>query len=56
MDDLLAGVDAQVLLVTHDLDAACAADRVLVVDEARVVFDGSADVGVAYYRDLMAVR
>ena len=56
VDDLLDAVPAQVLHVTHDLDAAARAERVLVLDSARVVFDGSADRAVAAYRDLMAVR
>jgi biotin transport system ATP-binding protein len=56
VDDLLDAVPAQVLHVTHDLDAAARAERVLVMDEGRVVFDGSADLAVAAYRGLMAVR
>jgi biotin transport system ATP-binding protein len=56
VDGLLDSVDQQVLQVTHDLEAAARADRVLVVDGGRVVFDGAAPDGVAHYRDLMAVR
>ena len=56
VDDLLASLDQQVLQVTHDLEAAARADRVLVVDGGHVVFDGPAPDGVARYRDLMAVR
>jgi len=56
VDDLLGSLDQQVLQVTHDLDAAARADRVLVVDAGRVVFDGAAAEGVARYRDLMAPR
>ena len=56
VDDLVDRLDQQVLQVTHDLDAAARADRVLVVDAARVVFDGHPTDGVAFYRDLMAVR
>lgn len=56
VDGLLDEVDAQVLLVTHDLDAARRADRVLVVDEGRVVHDGPAAASVDAYEALMAHR
>lgn len=56
VDDLLDAVPAQVLHVTHDLDAAARAERVLLIDEGRVVFDGPADAAVTHYRALMAVR
>lgn len=53
VDRLLAGLEQQVVLVTHDLEAAATADRVLVVDGGRVVFDGDARTGVRAYRDLV---
>ena len=53
VDDLLATLDQQVIVVTHDLDAALRADRVLVVDDGGVVFDGDPDAAVAHYRELM---
>jgi len=56
VEDVLDEVPGQVLHVTHDLHAAARADRVLVVDEGRVVADGTAAEAVAAYRDLMAVR
>lgn len=56
VEDLLDGVDAQVLHVTHDLAAAGRAERVLVIDGGRLVFDGEAGAAVAHYRALMAVR
>ncbi|WP_240675503.1 energy-coupling factor ABC transporter ATP-binding protein [Cellulomonas endophytica] len=53
VDGLLASLPQRVVVVTHDLEAASRADRVLVVDEGRVVFDGAAAEGVAYYRDVV---
>ena len=55
VDELLDGLDQQVVLVTHDLDAAARADRVLVVDAGRVVHDGPPEPAVAAYRRLMGV-
>jgi biotin transport system ATP-binding protein len=54
VDELLDGLDQQVLQVTHDLDAAARADRVLVVDAGTVVFDGDPRTAVDTYRALMA--
>ena len=51
--DLLFDLEQQLLLVTHDLDLAARCERVLVVDDARVVFDGDADKAVAHYRSLV---
>ena len=53
VDDLLADLPQQVLLVTHDLEIAARADRVLVVDGGTVVFDGGARAAVEHYRTLM---
>lgn len=54
VDDLLGGLDQQVVQVTHDLDAARRAERVLVVDGGAVVFDGDAAAAVDHYVALMA--
>ena len=56
VDALLADLEQQVVVVTHDLDAALQADRVLVVDDGSVVFDGDPAQAVAHYRALMQVR
>jgi len=53
---LLGRLEQQVVHVTHDLDAALLAERVLVVDHGRVVADGPPDESVAAYRALMATR
>jgi biotin transport system ATP-binding protein len=46
---LLDALPQTVVLATHDLDLAAAADRTLVVDEGRVVFDGDPAGGVEHY-------
>ncbi len=48
----LAGLDQQVIMSTHDLDMALDMDRVLVIDQGKVVFDGAAAPAVAAYRAL----
>ena len=42
-----------VVLATHDLELALDADRTLVVDDARVVYDGRPSEAVAFYRALV---
>jgi biotin transport system ATP-binding protein len=54
VDALLAGLDQQLIEVTHDLDAAAQADRVIVMDSGAVAFDGKPRAAVAAYRRLMA--
>ncbi|WP_182526135.1 energy-coupling factor ABC transporter ATP-binding protein [Nocardioides dongkuii] len=47
--DLLLALEQQLVLVTHDLDLARRCDRVLVVEDGRVRFDGPADRAVDEY-------
>ncbi|MEI5675901.1 MULTISPECIES: energy-coupling factor ABC transporter ATP-binding protein [unclassified Nocardioides] len=47
--DLLLGLDQQVVLVTHDLDLARRCDRVLVVADGAVRYDGAPDAAVDDY-------
>lgn len=51
---LLMSLPQQVIVVTHDLELAAQADRALVVDDGRIVFDGDAPAAVAHYRSTAA--
>lgn len=46
----LADLDQQIIMSTHDLDLALDMDRVLVIQEGRVAFDGAPAEAVAAYR------
>lgn len=47
--DLLLSIPQQLVLVTHDLELAARCDRVLVVADAAVVFDGDPAAAVDHY-------
>jgi biotin transport system ATP-binding protein len=54
--ELIAGLEQQVVVVTHQLDLLDGFDRVLVVDGGRVVEDAPPGPAVAAYRTLMEHR
>lgn len=49
--DRLFALPQQLILVTHDLGMARRCDRVLVIADGRVAFDGEPDAAIADYRD-----
>ena len=49
----LTGLDQQLVLATHDLEMAAEMDRVLVVEDGRVVADGAPRDAIASYLELM---
>ncbi len=51
--DTLFALDQQLVLVTHDLDLAARCDRVLVVEDSRVVADGPPAGSIAHYTALV---
>jgi biotin transport system ATP-binding protein len=48
----LAGLDQQIIMSTHDLGLALEMDRVLVIEQGEVAFDGGAAAAVEHYRIL----
>lgn len=50
ISDQLFGLRQQLILVTHDLDLALRCERTLVIDDARVAFDGASKEAVEFYR------
>lgn len=52
--DVLAGLDEQLIVLTHDLDLLTDYDRVLVLDDGAVVADDAPAAAISYYRRLMS--
>lgn len=52
--DRLFSLEQQLVLVTHDLELAARCDRVIVVDDARVVHDGAPAGAIEHYLQLVA--
>ena len=50
---LLEGLAQRVVLVTHDLELLRGWQRVLVIDQGRVVADGPPEQSIGYYEELM---
>ncbi len=48
--DRLFTLRQQLILVTHDLDLALRCERTVVIDDARIAFDGPSADAVAFYR------
>ncbi len=48
--DRLFSLPQQLVLVTHDLELAARCDRALVIDDARIAFDGTPADAIAHYR------
>ncbi len=52
---LIAALPQQVVMVTHHLELLADYDRVIVIDHARVAYDGAPAAAMARYRELMQV-
>ncbi|WP_433444723.1 energy-coupling factor ABC transporter ATP-binding protein [Nonomuraea sp. CA-141351] len=52
--DLLREMPQQVVVVSHDLPLLADFDRVLVLDQGRIVADDTPDEAIAHYRKIMA--
>jgi len=53
LTERLAGLPQQVVMSTHDLSLAAGFERVLVVNDGAIAFDGRPDVAVAHYLQLV---
>ncbi|MFT4396367.1 energy-coupling factor ABC transporter ATP-binding protein [Gordonia lacunae] len=54
LTDVFATLDEQLVVVSHDLDILADFDRVIVVDEGRIVADDEPRPALAAYREMMA--
>lgn len=50
---IFAGLDEQLIVVSHDLDLIADFDRVLVLDDGRIVCDDAPSAALAFYRATM---
>ena len=49
----LMSLEQQLIVVTHDLEMLRGFDRVLVIDDGALAYDGTPDDAIAFYTDLM---
>ena len=52
----LMSLDQQLIVVTHDLEMLRGFDRVLVIDDGSLAYDGAPDAAIAFYTDLMDAK
>ena len=52
----LLALQQQLIVVTHDLEMLREFERVLVIDDGSLVFDGDPNDAIAFYTDLMDAK
>ena len=52
----LMSLDQQLIVVTHDLELLRGFDRVLVIDDGALAYDGTPDDAIAFYTNLMDAK
>lgn len=52
----LMSLEQQLIVVTHDLEMLRDFDRVLVIDDGSLAYDGAPDAAIAFYTDLMDAK
>lgn len=52
--EMLTGLEQQVIVVTHQLELLAGFDRVIVIDDGRIVGDDVPDAAISRYRALLA--
>ncbi|CRH70399.1 ABC transporter ATP-binding protein [Chlamydia trachomatis] len=52
----LLQLDQQLLVVTHDLEMLQHFDRVLCIDDGKLAYDGTPDVAIKAYMELMEAK
>jgi len=52
----LMSLKQQLIVVTHDLEMLRGFDRVLVIDDGALAYDGAPDAAIAFYTDLMDAK